>query len=85
MEKLKIFILFLPRKNSKNVRRELWIRSCSRADDFKCTKDSYKCSLHFVEENGPTDKDPNHVPATASREKVCYLCVLYVYILLFIQ
>ena len=22
-------------------RRELWIRSCSRADDFKCTKDNY--------------------------------------------
>ena len=55
--------------------RELWIRSCSRSDDFKCTKDSYICSLHFVGENGPTDKDPNPVPATASREKVCYLCV----------
>ena len=74
MEKLKIFILFLPRKNFKE-RRELWIRSCSRPDDFKCTKDSYICSLHFVGENGPTDKDPNPVPATASREKICYLCV----------
>ena len=56
-------------------RRELWIRSCSRADDFKCTKDSYICSLHFVGENGPTDKDPNPVPATASREKVWVFCV----------
>ena len=33
------------------------------------------CSLHFVGENGPTDIDPNPVPATASRGKVCYSCV----------
>ena len=56
-------------------RRELWIRCCGRADDFKCTKDSYIRSLHFVGENGLTDKGPNPVLATASREKVCYLCV----------
>ena len=55
--------------------RELWTRSCSRADDFKCTKDSYICSsLHFAGENEPTDKGSNPVPATASREKVCYVC-----------
>ena len=38
-------------------------------------------------ENGPTDIDPNPVPATASREKVCYLCVycMSMHILLFIQ
>ena len=70
-------INFYPFHSQKKFkeRRELWIRSCSRADDFKCTKDSYICSLHFVRENGLTDKDPNPVPATASREKVCYLCV----------
>ena len=65
---------FPPEKKFKE-RRELWIRSCSRAEDFKCTRDSYICSLHFVGENGPTDKDPNPVPATACREKVCYLRV----------
>ena len=37
-------------------RRELQTRCCGRADDFKCTKDSYICSLHFVGENGPTNK-----------------------------
>ena len=68
------FHRFLPRNKLKE-RRELWIRSCSRADYFKCTKDSYICSLHFVGENRPTDKDPNPVPATASREKVCFFCV----------
>ena len=64
-----------PSEKKLKERGELWIRSCSRADDFKCTKDSYICSLHFVGENGPTDIDPNPVQATASREKVCYLCV----------
>ena len=68
------FHLFPSEKKFKE-RRELWTRSCRRADDFKCTKDSYICSLHFVGENGPTDKDSNPVSATASREKVCYLCV----------
>ena len=36
------FHLFLPRKKLRE-RRDLWVRSCSRADDFKCTKDSYIC------------------------------------------
>ena len=50
-------INFHPFPSDKKLkeRGELWIRSCSRADDFKCTKDSYICSLHFVGENGPTD------------------------------
>ena len=81
-----------PSEKKFKERRELWICFCSWADDFKLTKDSYICSLHFVGENaGPTDKDPNPVPATASREKVCYLRVyvlfmyIYAYILLFIQ
>ena len=47
------FHLFPSEKKFKE-RRELWIRSCNRADDFKCTKDSRK--------NGPTDIDPNPVP-----------------------
>ena len=64
-----------PSENKFDERRELWIRSCSRADDFNIRGiATYICSLHFVGENGPTDKDPNPVPATASREKVCYLC-----------
>ena len=64
------FHLFPSEKKFKE-RRELWIRSCNRADDFKCTKHSYIFSLHFVGENGPTDIDPNPVQARASREKVC--------------
>ena len=57
-------INFHPFPSEKKIkeRRELWIRSCSRADDFKRAKDSYICSLHFVGENGPTDIDPNPVP-----------------------
>ena len=30
-----------PSEKKFKERRELWIRSSSRADDFKCTKDSY--------------------------------------------
>ena len=72
-----------PSEKKFKERRELWIRSCGWADDFKCTKDSYICSLHFVGENGPTDKDPNPVPATASREKVffCVYCMSTYYFL----
>ena len=57
-------INFHPFPSDKKLKEhgELWIHSCSRADDFKCTKDSYICSLHFVGENGPTDIDPNPVP-----------------------
>ena len=66
---------FFPSEKKFKEPRELWIRSCSLADEIKCTKDSYMCSLHFVGENRPTNKDPNPVPATAGREKVCYLCV----------
>ena len=78
-----------PSEKKFKERRELWIRSCSRADDFKCTKDSYICSLHFVGKNEPTDKDPNPVPATASIEKrfviYVYTSMSTIYILLFIQ
>ena len=55
------FHLFPSEKKFKE-RRELWIRSCSRSDDFKCTKHTYIFSLHFVGENGPTDIDPYPVP-----------------------
>ena len=56
-------------KNEK-MRREAWIRACCRADSFVCTKHSYICGFHFVGGNGPTDQNPDPVPATASREKV---------------
>ena len=35
-----------------------------------CTKDSYVCGLHFVGGNGPTEKDPDHISAVASKERV---------------
>ena len=71
MECLFHFIIFLLKKNKE--RRDAWIRACCRKDTFVCTKDSYICSLHFVEKTGPTDKFPDPIPATASRDKVCHL------------
>ena len=50
--------------------RKTWIRACCRKDGFVCTKDSYVCSLHFVDKKGPTEEYPNPISATASRDTV---------------
>ena len=76
-EKVINFHHFSSEKKFKE-RRELWIRSCSRTEDFKCTKDSYICSLHFVGENGPTE-----IQILFQLQLV--VCILHVYKLLFIQ
>ena len=67
-----ISVLFHAFPNEKKFkdRREMWIRACCRADDFKCTKDTYICSLHFIGKKGPTHEYPDPVPATAKKEKV---------------
>lgn len=62
-----------PSEKEFKERRDTWIRACCRADTFVCSKDSYICSLHFVEKTGPTEKYPDPIPATATRDKVCYL------------
>ena len=53
-------------------RREKWIRACCRGDAFKCKKDSYICSLHFLGQQGPTKENPIPFPANANKEKVLY-------------
>ncbi len=60
-----------PSEKKFKDRRESWIRACCRADDFVCNKSTYICSLHFVEKEGPTERHPDPIPATASRDKVC--------------
>ncbi|CAB4043638.1 hypothetical protein AC249_AIPGENE23928, partial [Paramuricea clavata] len=62
-----------PSERKFKKRRESWIRACCRADGFVCTKDSYVCSLHFVGKKGPTEKYPDPIPATASRDKIMRL------------
>ena len=59
-----------PGQKRQTERRNRWILACSRANSFKCTKDSYVCSLHFVGENGPTNENPDPIPATASKDRV---------------
>lgn len=58
-------------------RRETWIRACCRGDTFKCKKDSYICSLHFIGQQGPTKENPNPFPANASEEKVAIYRLKY--------
>ena len=63
------FLHFLAAKRDKQ-KRERWIRACHRGDGFVCTKHSYICSLHFVGENGPSEKYPDPVSAVKSVENV---------------
>ena len=73
-----------PSVAKKKEQREIWIRACRRGDGFICTKDSYVCSLHFVSKKGPTEENPNPIPATASRKAVrikiidCFHKILYI-------
>ena len=57
-----------PSFKHEKTRREAWTRACCRADNFVCTKHSYICGFHFVGGNGPTDENPDPIPATASHE-----------------
>lgn len=61
-----------PSEKKHKERREAWIRACCRADGFVCKKDNYICSLHFIGKNGPTEENPDPIPATASEEKASY-------------
>ena len=68
-----------PSEKKFKERRELWIRSCSGADDFKCTKDSYIMQLAFCgreRADRRRSKSCSRLPATASIEK---RFVIYVY------
>ena len=51
-------------------KRKRCIVACHRGDSFVCGRDSYICSLHFTDKNGPTPENPDPISATASREKV---------------
>ena len=59
-----------PSEKKQKIRRQAWIRACCRGDGFVCKKDSYICGIHFIGGHGPTDDNPNPIPATASTEKV---------------
>jgi hypothetical protein len=55
-----------PSLKKQEERRKAWIRACCRGDHFVCTKDSYICGIHFVGSNGPTQDNPDPIPATAN-------------------
>lgn len=59
-------------------KRTRWINACHRADSFRCTKDSYVCSLHFVGENGPTEDHPDPVSAIASKNRVSQMFMCFI-------
>ena len=65
-----------PSEKKQKERRKAWINACCRADGFICKKDCYICSLHFIGKNGPTQENPDPIPATASEEKASYYKML---------
>ena len=73
-----------PSVAKEKEQREIWIRACRRGDGFICTKDSYVCSLHFVDKKGPTEEHTNPISATARRETYvkwktgCFYKILYI-------
>ena len=75
-----------PSLEKEKLRRKAWIKPCCWGNNFVCTKHSYICGFHFVCNNGPTDKHPDLIPATASREKVrqcMFALAKFAYILLY--
>ena len=65
------FIRF-PKPHLNFEKCQKWIYACGRqgfsVDNIK--KDTYICSLHFVDKKGPTDEHPDPIPATYTREQV---------------
>ncbi|XP_077996416.1 uncharacterized protein LOC144449712 [Glandiceps talaboti] len=58
-----------PTKDFEKCRR--WTKSCRR-DNFgpeNVSKDTYICSLHFIGGSGPTDLNPDPIPAVFSPEQ----------------
>ena len=67
-----VFFISFPKPSRDLQKCRRWIQSCRR-DNFgieNVTKDTYICSLHFVGGNGPTDDNPDPIPATVTPEQV---------------
>ena len=71
-----------PSEKKFKERRELWIRSCSRTDDFKCTKDiaTYAASILWERAGRPTKIQILFQLQLVEKRFViyvymCYLCV----------
>ena len=67
-----VFFIPFPKPKSKPERCTRWIRACSREGfgEDKINKYTYICSKHFVGGSGPTEADPDPIPATSSISKV---------------
>ena len=60
------------RECSKTEKAKIWAHACGR-EGFtikNIKKDTYICSQHFVDNHGPTEKDPHPILATLSEKKL---------------
>ncbi|XP_077981440.1 uncharacterized protein LOC144436508 [Glandiceps talaboti] len=63
-----VFFVRFPKPKTQPEKCERWVRACSRGDNFgvhRVKQDTYICSHHFVDGNGPTLAHPDPIPATA--------------------
>lgn len=77
-------VFFMPFPKPRKIFNKCvtWVKACRRGKRFTIddvTKDTYICSLHFIGGNGPTEINPNPVPATSTLVvKVCLYFIAYI-------
>ena len=69
-----VYFIPFPKPKSHLTKCNIWIQACHR-EGFtveSVSKDTYTCmcSKHFIGGAGPTDINPEPIPATASKEQV---------------
>ena len=58
--------------NEQTVKAKHWMHACGRKDFSKLqqiTKDTYICSLHFINGNGPTADNPDPILASLTEKE----------------
>ena len=74
------WVLF-PQRKTQLEKCKRWVRACSRQnwDEMDVTRNTYICSKHFVGGDGPTQKNPDPIPAYYSSNKVsdCFMSTVY--------
>ena len=67
-----VFFIRFPKMGLQAEKARRWVRACGRRNFTveRIKKDTYICSLHFPGENGPTQFNPDPIPATATPEQV---------------
>jgi len=79
-----VFFIPFPKPITRMETCEKWIKACGRTnEDFNINsikRSTYLCSKHFVGGKGPTEKNPDPIPALLhTDEQVIFLCLCHVF------